>query len=307
MRHLRIALRMHRALIACGLALISVSAGAVPGGSLKSDSQETVDFGADTVTGIDLSAQRQHQIFQDSSADVDTVSLLPYLQTGNWLFTLDLPWQHAHGEYFVVSEQPSPRFVCRASSTFLQNHPRIARYVSNNCLPTTTTDTAINDVSGIGDVTGFVHYGRSLDSHGIWLGSVGLGYQADSGDVGKGLGSGLRDVMLEASADAKIGRFSTIAVAGYTWIVGGEAARNTNDYVYITLNGGYRVLRWLTLSAAWDYQQAYVPDGDNVQSVTAAVGFRPLKKVRLRLYAKDYLDVAAYPDREYGGYATWSF
>ncbi len=82
MRYLQAVLRMHRALIACGLALISVSAEAVPGGSLKSEFQEAGDFGARTVTGIDLSAQRQHQIFQDSSADVDTVSLLPYPQTG---------------------------------------------------------------------------------------------------------------------------------------------------------------------------------------------------------------------------------
>ncbi len=225
----------------------------------------------------------------------------------NWLFTLDLPWQHAHGEYFVVSEQPSPRFVCLAFSTFLQSHPCIACYVSNNGRPTTTISSAINDVSGMGDIIGFVHYGRSLDSHGIWLGSVSLGYQTDSGEVGKGLGSGLRDAIPEASADAKIGRFSAIAVAGYTWIVGGEAAQNTNDYVYITLNGRYRALRWLTLSAAWDYQQAYVPDGDNVQSVMASIGFRPLKKVRQRFYSKDYLDVAAYPEREYDGYATWSF
>jgi hypothetical protein len=287
--------------------LISASVWAVPGGSLKSESQEVVDFGADTITGIDFSVQRQHQIFQDSSADVDTVSLLPYLQTGNWLFTLDLPWQHAHGEYFVISEQLSPRLVCRASSTFLQNHPRIARYVSNNCQPTTTTNTAINDVSGMGDISGFAHYGRPLDNRGIWLGSVGLGYQADSGDVDKGLGSGMRNVMLEGSADVKIGKFSAIGVAGYTWIIGGPASQGTNTYAYVSLDLRYRVVQWVTLGAAWDFQQAYVPGGDDVLAATASIGFRALEKLRLRFYAKDYLDVATYPDREYGAYVTWSF
>jgi hypothetical protein len=299
---------MRSSLVACLLTLMwSTALSAPAGGSVKPESQDIINFGTDITVGIDLSAQRQHQIFQDSSADIDTLSLLPYLQTGNWLFTLDLPWQHARGEYFVIGEQPSPRLVCRVSGTVLQSHPRFARYVSNNCQPLTTATSAANDASGVGDVVAFARYGVPLDNLGIWLGSVGVGYQADTGDVDKGLGSGVRDVMLEGSADARIGKFSVLGVAGYAWIVGGDAAQGTDDYLYMTFSLGYRVLRWLALRAAWDYQQAYTPGGADVQAATASVGFRPVERLRLHFYAKDYFDAAAYPDREYGGYVTWPF
>ena len=160
---------------------------------------------------------------------------------------------------------------------------------------------------GIGDITAFVHYGMPLDDRGIWLGSVGLGYKADSGDVDEGMGSGTRDVMAEGILGAGIGKFNATAVAGYTWIVGGDAEEGTDDYAYATLDLSVKPLQWLALGVSWDYQQAYVEVGDNAQWFTAYVGFKPLDSLRVRLYSKDYRDTVGYPDKEYGGYVGLSF
>jgi hypothetical protein len=298
---------MRRLSFACIFMLSSAAVFAAPGGTASNSAipgdEYVIASDGETDFGIDVRAQREHQEFEDSSADIDTVSLQPWLQVGNWNFSLDVPWVHAKGEYFVVGgAQPSPKYVCQASSAFLQEHPRLARYVSNTCTPTTTTSSGSHDEQGVGDITVFTHYGNALDDAGIWVGSAGLGYKADSGDVEKGLGSGTQDLMAEGVLGANLGKFSATAVVGYAWIVGGDAEEFADDYAYASLDLAVKPLQWLALGINWDFQQAYVPDGDDVQSIGVYVGFRPIDHLSLRLYGKDYRDTAGYPDKEYGGY-----
>lgn len=296
---------MRRLHFACVLMFAATAAFAA---SIVTEDEYTIASSDQTDFGVDLRAEREHQEFEDSSADIDTLSVQPWLQIDNWSFSLDVPWQRAEGEYFLVGgAQPAPKNICQVPSSFLQKYPRLAATAGATCPTNAPATSEVREESGIGDITGFVHYGKPLDDRGVWLGSVGLGYKADSGDVEEGMGSGTRDVMAEGILGAGIGKFNATAVAGYTWIVGGDAEEGTNDYAYATLDLAAKPLRWLTLGVSWDYQEAYVSVGDDVQWLTAYVGLNPLDYLRVRLYTKDYRDTLGYPETEYGGYVGLSF
>lgn len=291
---------MRNTVLACLLTAGSTAAMAAEG--------DAVNF------GMDISAGRQHQSFTDSSANLDTVSVQPYLQAGNWDVSLDLPWQRAQGDFFVNNNfQPAPSFRCQQYSALTATqvsrlaarYPKLAQALSTQC--PTTSNTGSNEVSGLGDATLFAHYAVPLDNDGVWLGSLGLGYKADNGDAESGLGSGTSDARFEAALSAQIGKVSGTVVLGYDAVLGGEQADLVDNYAYASLDVSLRPLPWLTLGALWNYEQAYVDIADDVQSVSAYIGLKPLDKLRLRLYYKDYLDVAAYPDTEMGGSVTYSF
>jgi hypothetical protein len=276
-------------------------------------------FAADTDYGLDISAERGHQVFNDSSANLDTVSLQPYLQVDNWSFSLDIPWQRATGDQFVNNNfQPTPKYLTKILSNcdkfaaakpaqkqwLAKKYPSIANTLNTQCQPSTQTD---NEVSGLSDVTAFVHYGMPLDAQGIWVGSIGVGYKADNGDVDNGLGSGTSDAKLEGSLSATFGKFTGTVLAGYDTVLGGDEADFVDNYAYASVDLAVHPLNWLTLGANWDYQQAYVSFADDVQSVSAYVGVKPLDNLRLRVYYRTYLDLDNYPDHEVGGGVTYSF
>lgn len=289
--------------LACLIAVASVSTSM----AVLAEEQDETKF------GMDISAGRQHQVFADSSANLDTIALQPYVQFGNWDVSIDVPWQRAQGEYFVNSNfQPAPSYRCQQYSgltstqqTRLANrYPKLAQRLATTC---TTTSTSDSNVSGLSDVTLFAHYSTPLDSDGVWLGSVGLGYKADNGDVETGLGSGTSDARFEASLSALVGKFSGTVLLGYDTVLGGEQSDGVDNYAYASLDLSLRPLRWLTLGGIWNYEQAYVDGTDNLQSVSAYVGLKPLDSLSFRLYYKDYLDVEAYPEHEVGGSVTYSF
>lgn len=297
---------MRRTSLACFFAIGSLS---VIGSAFATD----IDY------GLDVSAERAHQVFSDSSANLDTVSLLPYLQVDNWSFSLDVPWQRAKGKVFINDNfQPSPQYLTKilskcdnyAAATPAQRQwlakrlPNITNVLNTQCQNTTQSD---NEVSGLSDVTGFVHYSAPLDDQGIWLGSVGLGYKADNGDVDNGLGSGTSDAKLEGSLSAMFGMFTGTVTLGYDWVVGGSQADYVDNSTYASLDLSVKPKQWLILGANWNYQQAYVSGFDDVQSVSGYVTLKPLDKLKLRVYYKSYLDNDYYPDHEVGGGVSYSF
>ena len=297
---------MRRPSLACFLAIGSFSA-------------ISSAFAADIEYGLDFSAERAHQVFKDSSADLDTVALQPYLQVDNWSFTLDVPWQRAKGEVFINDNfQPSPKYLTKilskcdtyAAATPAQRQwlakrfPNITNVLNTQCQNTAQTD---NEVSGLSDVTGFVHYSMPLDEQGIWLGSIGLGYKADNGDADNGLGSGTSDAKLEGSLSAMFGMFTGTVTLGYDWVVGGSEADYVDNSTYASLDLSVKPKSWLILGANWNYQQAYVSGFDDVQSVSGYVTVKPLDKLKLRVYYKNYLSVENYPDHEVGGGVSYSF
>lgn len=277
--------------------------------------------------GMDLRIQREHQDFDDSDAQLNTLSLQPYMQVGNWDISLNLPWQQIDGEYFVNGFQPTPSRICErlSSLSFLQrqvllNRGRITNEQLNYCDNQSAEPEVIDSsVSGMSDVSLMARYAMPLDQQGVWLGSLGLGYKWDNGDKNSGIGSGTRDTTADLSLSGLSGKWIGFVSVGHVWISGGVAyseVDETNDevinygyddYAYATLDGGYKFTDWLTLGARANIQQAYIPGGEDVKWLTAYANFRVYKKFRLRTYVNDYLDVAAYPEQEFGASLSYSF
>lgn len=169
------------------------------------------------------------------------------------------------------------------------------------------------------DISLFARYALPLDQQGIWLGSLGLGYKWDNGDKNSRIGSGTHDTTVDLSLSGLSGKWIGFASVGHVWISGGVAYSETGetddevinygyeDYSYATLDGGYKFTHWLTLGARANIQQAYIPGGDDVKWLTAYANFRFYEKFRVRAYVNDYLDVAAYPEQEFGASLSYSF
>lgn len=76
--------------------------------------------------GMDLRIQREHQRFDNSDAELNTLSLQPYMQVGHWDISLNLPWQQIDGDYFVNGFQPTPSRICERLSALRMNSSIIA-------------------------------------------------------------------------------------------------------------------------------------------------------------------------------------
>ena len=277
--------------------------------------------------GMDVRAQREHQSFDNSDADLNTISLQPYVQAGKWDISLSLPWQSIEGEYFVNGFQPTPSRICQRlnSLTDLQrqlliNRGRVTGEQLDYCDQQTTEPEAVSDsVSGMSDISLFARRTTQLDDAGIWLGSIGLGYKWDNGDEDTGIGSGTRDTTLDFTLSGLQGNWLGYVAVGYVWISGGVAYSEPGDeegevinygydnYAYATVDGGYKFTPWLTLGASANTQQAYIPGGEDVEWLSAYANVRLFEKFRVRAYVNDYLDIAGYPEQEFGASLTYSF
>lgn len=277
--------------------------------------------------GMDARVQREHQSFDNTDADLNTFSLQPYVQAGKWDISLNLPWQSIDGEYFVNGFQPTPSRICQRLSSLtelqrqlLVNRGRVTGDQLDYCDEQTTEPGVVDDsVSGMSDISLFARRTTALDKDGIWLGSIGLGYKWDNGDEATGIGSGTRDTTLDFTVSALNGNWTGYVAAGYVWISGGVAYSEPGEeegevinygydnYAYATLDGGYKFTSWFTLGASANMQQSYIPGGEDVEWLTAYANFRLHEKFRLRAYLNDYLDIAGYPEEEFGMSLTYSF
>lgn len=262
-------------------------------------------------TGIDIQVEHAHQAFANDGANINTVDLAPHVQYGNWDFSLDAPWISADANY-VNSQFPSRLVVaCSDPAAAAAKYPRLAAKLGSN-LTTALANyceskgvvSSGDTVSGLSDITAFVHYGTLLDEQGIWLLSVGAGYKFDNGDADKNLGSGTRNTLLEASLGATYGKFAGTLTGGYVFVSGGDQTDDSSHYNYASLDLGLSPLEWMTLGFAVDYDQTYVITADDVTKVTAYVKFKPSQHVRLKVYARDFGNADGYPEREYGGSMT---
>lgn len=282
---------------------------------------------SDVNWGADLSVRRDHQKFDETDADLNTFSLQPYVQLGNWDISLSLPWQKIDGEYFVNGFQPNPSRICQRLSSLtplqrlvLVNRGNVTPEQLDYCDNQTVGTAVVNDsVSGMSDMSLFVRYATPLDKQGIWLGSFGVGYKFDNGDVNSGLGSGTRNTSIDTAISFLSGKWTGYAALGYTLVSGGIAYTTESetdegivnhyydDYAYVTLDGGYKFTPWLTVGASANTQQASFPESDDVQWVTAYVTIKMYKKFRVRTYFNSYLDVSGYPEEEFGASLGYSF
>lgn len=268
-----------------------------------------VPYNSDAVSanvdvGFDLGVDRAHQEFDGSSADLTTVTFAPHVSYDAWELSLNLPWQHAEGGYFVNNQFPvRAEYLCQnlsnVTTAFLQRHPRIAA-LNQTCQNTGVNGSIDNSVSGLSDATLFLRYAMPLDSDGIWLLSMGGGYKFDNGDSDKNLGSGTRNTLLEASLSASYGWFVGSATAGYAWVSATDAAQTKASYSYGMVDAGIHPLDWLTLGATWSSDESYYSGGETVRKTTAYVRVKPLDHVGVKVYASDYGSTEGYPNREYG-------
>lgn len=269
--------------------------------------------------GFDVGVDRQHQEFDESSADLTTVSFAPRVTFGNWEASLDLPWQHAQGGYFINSGiSPSPRYSCANLLENVQGRPVVINYLLNNpdtrsgklysyCQSQAGSATSVDDsVSGLSDATLSLRYGLPLDTDGVWLLSVGGSYKFDNGDYEKNLGSGTRNTMLDAALGVRYGWFIGSINAGYAWVSATDAIDTRSNYTYGAVDAGVRPLHWLTLGGNWSSDESYYSDGETVQKATAYVRIKPFDHLGVKVYASDY-STEGYPDREYGASLFYSY
>jgi hypothetical protein len=300
------------ALIFIGAALHANAAGYSNTGNDTTDSK--VEF------GFDVGVDRQHQEFDTNSADLTTVSFAPRVTFGNWEASLDLPWQHAQGGYFInQGVSPSPKYSCANLLEKVQGHPLYLNYLLNNpgttvgklysyCQSQSANATSIDDsVSGLGDATLSLHYSLPLDADGIWLLSVGGSYKFDNGDYDKNLGSGTRNAMLDASLGVSYGWFIGSINAGYAWVSATDATDTKSNYTYGSVDAGIRPLDWLVLGCNWSSDESYYSVGETVQKTTAYVRVKPFDHLGMKIYASDYGSTDYYPDREYGASIFYSY
>lgn len=286
-----------------------------------SSKEDAVRVGEMTVAeelrvGLDISTEYLRQQFDDADAEIETVALLPYLQFGNWELSLDLPWQHIEGDYFVNGRYPALANFCSGvtSMTQLQQLQLIrsgeltARqiYFCNNN-PDLAGSEVSDEVSGYGDATLYLNYAVPLDAAAQWFGSATLGYKHDNGNVDDGLGSGTQDVIGELALAGNFEWASVVASAGYVTIANNDTGLDYDDYLYGAVDLGLHPLQALTLGGRFDYQQVSAEQFDDIESVTIYLRWRVLELLSVRLFNTDYLDVTGYPEREYGGSVTLQF
>jgi len=261
----------------------------------------------DVSFGIDIAASRAHQEFDTDSADLTTVDLVPHLLYGNWDFSIDVPWQHAEGGYFVNDKfQPRLDYACgrvaQLGAFVLARHPKLAA-LNQYCQANGITGAPIdNSVSGVGDITAFARYGVPLDAEGIWLLSLGGGYKFANGDENKNLGSGTRNALLEATLATKYEWLVGSVTAGYAWLSGGDNYyQSRSSYGYGVADIGLQPVSWFTAGCEFDYDQSYIEERDAVKKTALYVRLRPTDHIGIKFYSSDYGSADGYPDREYGG------
>jgi hypothetical protein len=310
---------MSRQLLArasCAVVLIGF---ALQGNAASYDNSGNSDSAASKVEfGFDVNVERQHQEFDDNSADLTTVSFAPRLTYGNWEASLDLPWQHAEGGYFVNSNlnlppkldqlvESSCSFSANRSAAYYAAHPKLAA-LNQKCISAGVTGSEVDDsVSGLGDATLSLHYGLPLDADGVWLLSVGGNYKFDNGDYDKNLGSGTRNAMLDASLGVSYGWFVGSINAGYAWVSATDAADTKSNYTYGSVDAGIRPWDWLTLGCNWSSDESYYAGGETVEKTTVYVRVKPFDHLGLKVYASNYGSTEGYPDREYGASIYYSY
>lgn len=269
--------------------------------------------------GFDIGVDRAHQTFENSDADLTTVSFAPRLSAGNWELSLDLPWQHAEGEYFVNGNYPPEvNYFCRNLVDQVNGAPRYLNYLLDNpalraaqryadCQAVIGTDSVDDSVSGIGDATLLLRYGLPLDGEGIWLLSVAGGYKFDNGDHEKNLGSGTRNTLLEATLGASYRRFTGSVTAGYAWIDATDNDFAEAHYGYALVDAGIRLLDRVTLGCSWSSDESYFVDGETIEKITVYARVKPFERIGIKVYASDYGDTLGYPDAEYGASLYYSY
>jgi hypothetical protein len=175
--------------------------------------------------GAYLSLGSAHQEYSSTAADMNSISITPYMLMGGWEISVSLPWYSIDGNYFTNGTLPRVLDGCNrllelseSRQQRLIRRGRISRAQLDNCQAAVDELAAAEaSASGVGDLGFYANYGVSLTESGTWWGGLGLGYSHDNGDYEKGLGKGARDTTVQITLGSSINHWHTQLMVGMCW------------------------------------------------------------------------------------------
>ena len=265
--------------------------------------------------GADFSVNTQHQEYELVSADMQSLTLSPYFQTGNWTFSATLPWMKIDGDYFINGSVPRVVSLCgRLKDTSplviqrLINRGRITPEQVARCNQfNDRLDEMEESQSGVGDISLSANYLWQWGSAENWWTSLGLEYKADNGDVETGIGSGSRDTSLSIGVGYQGEKWSNHLDASFTSVSATDSPYEIEDYS--SFGAGIAYLFWGSVTLGLDYQfeHAYIADGQDVKYFSFFGDWAISDAWSLRLSANEYDDVPEYPQAEFSVDLLYSF
>lgn len=265
--------------------------------------------------GSDLSLGAFHQEYESSSADMDSISISPYILVKGWEISTSIPWYHIEGNYFTNGTFPRLLNVCNrllglseARQQRLIRRGRITQTQLNTCQASVDElAEAATSASGIGDLGFYANYGINLTESGSWWGNLGLGYSLDNGDYEKGLGKGSRETSASISLGSTMNHWQTEIMTGYVLVDATDTTEDVNNYAQASFGLGYEFSNEFTLGANYSIEQSYVADQKNISRLTIYGDLTVADRWNIHLYASKYTEVEDYPDTEMGINLGYSF
>jgi hypothetical protein len=280
--------------------------------------KELSDENTDSDWSLDLSVGHQKQSFSSATARLSSLSINPSFSTGNWNFFVSLPWYKIEGDYYI--DGYASRFATFCSRLNELTDIRKAQLIKlgkittqqvKNCNAFQSRVEDLNEAkSGIGDVSGFVHYVYDLDDEGLWSATTGLGYKADTGDAELGLGTGTKDAIVELGVNLRTEKNFLGVLVGYTLNLTDQSVDEvyqSKNYAYVSIDASQSFTKWFSLGANWNMQQAYIEGEDATQFVTIYLDFSFFTDAALRLYTNRYKESEVAPDSEVGVELSYRF
>jgi hypothetical protein len=277
--------------------------------SFNTLSQEEKNWGADLAFGA------HHQEYELVSADMQNFTFTPYYQKDNWIFSANLPWIKVDGDYFVNGNAPRVVSFCsrltELSPLMIQrliNRGRITAKQVENCNQLTDELAELEEAqSGMGDMSLSVqHLWRFGAAENSWV-SLGIEYKTDNGDFEKGLGSGSQDTALMFGVGFQGEKWSNHFDASFTSVSATDTEYEIEDYMSVTTGVAYLFWEKLTWGVDYQFEQAYLQDGEDVKYFSTYLDWAISDAWSLRLNASDYDDLPEYPQTEYGMTLGFSF
>lgn len=254
---------------------------------------------------FDADASQRHQVFEDSSADLRSLTLIPSLAWNNWQLSLSLPWQSIEGEYFVNNHQASPKLLCQRYANLTparqlrwRQRGRISTEQLADCPQQASAATASDKVSGLSDAELFANYVLPLDD--IWLLNGGLGYKWDNGDVAQGLGTGTRELRLELGVSANWNAFTASLTGGQTQVDNTAPEQEVaSHYSDIHADLRYQISdKWIA-NGGLHRQTALYPGADAPGWLSLGINYSPWSTITLHAGVNHYASSVDYPQQEW--------
>lgn len=255
---------------------------------------------------FDIDATQQHQVFEESSADLRNLTLVPSVAWDNWQLSLSLPWQSIDGDYFVNQHQPSRQLLCERYANlsaarqlrWLQRGRITGEQLAACAQQTPVAESSSDHVSGLSDLEVFANYAWPLDD--TWLVNFGLGYKWDNGDVELGLGSGTRELRAEVGVNATWNSLGASLTGGRTQVDNRMPEQQAaNHYTYFHASFSYQVSERVSTDLGLHRQGALYSDGDAPSWFSLGVNYTPWEAISLHAGMNEYADSAQYPEREW--------